>query len=385
MKVIITGGGTAGHVTPLLAVASEIKAKSKKAHVRYVGQIGDSMAKIVKDSENIEKQYSILAGKWRRYHGVGFLGHISDITTLLKNIKDVFLMTIGFVQSVFILIFWRPDVVFVKGGFVGLPVGLASALLGIPIVTHDSDSMPGLTNRILSKFSKFNAVGMPVENYKKYYSLKKLRYTGVPIDKTFFNNNFSTQQPKEHLDIDPKAKVVMFMGGSLGAIRMNNAILKIINKLLYDKKVYVLWITGNRQYEEIKRELSKKDISNNVKLYAFSDDVKTLMSASDVVVSRAGATAIAELAAIKKPVILVPNPILAGGHQSKNAKSLEVNRAALIISEQQLDDNPDTLLDTIKNLLEDKTLSRQLKNNLSSNAVPGAAKNIADVLYEAIK
>lgn len=365
-------------------MASEIKAKHKRAHVRYIGQIGDPMTDLARNSETIDKQYSIFAGKWRRYHGIGTLNHISDIKTVLKNIRDMFLVILGFVQSFFILVFWRPDVVFVKGGFVGLPVGTAAALLCIPIVTHDSDCVPGLTNRILSKFSKLNAVGLPIENYKKVYSLAKLRYTGIPIDSKFYvNSSFSAQESKKRLGIKADTKAVMFIGGSLGAIRMNEAILKIINKLLSDKSMFVLWVTGSRQHEEIKDRLSKMNINTTgMQVVAFSNDIPTLINASDIVVSRAGATAIAELAAAKKPVILVPNPILAGGHQVKNAQSIQAREAALVVSEQQLKNDSNVLLDEINKLLTDVKLASVLKNNLSSIVVPNAAGRIVDVLDE---
>ena len=124
------------------------------------------MRKLISEQGTIEKQYAIFAGKWRRYHGLGTFRHLGDIKTIVKNIRDIFLLFIGFWQSFFILLSWRPAVVFVKGGYVGLPVGLAAALLRVPIVTHDSDSIPGLTNRILSRFTKLMAVGLPVEFYE---------------------------------------------------------------------------------------------------------------------------------------------------------------------------------------------------------------------------
>ena len=185
MRILITGGGTAGHVTPLLAIACEIKQKHPKSHIRYVGQRGDPMGRMIKEQASIEKQYAILAGKWRRYHGLSPLGHLADVRTVVKNIRDFFYLLAGYWQSFFIVLFWRPDVVFVKGGYVGLPVGLAAAILKVPVVTHDSDSLPGLTNRLLARFAKLMAVGWPDNFYSQYYPADKTRFTGVPVREDF--------------------------------------------------------------------------------------------------------------------------------------------------------------------------------------------------------
>ena len=383
--MIITGGGTAGHVTPLLAVVSELKAQHPTAKVRYIGQIGDPMSKMVKDQDTIDKGYSIFAGKWRRYHTVSLISHLGDIKTVLKNIRDAFLMLLGLLQSLFILIFWRPNVVFVKGGYVGLPVGLAAALLRIPIVTHDSDAIPGLTNRVVAKFAKFNAVGMPAEVYDKYYPKSKLRYTGVPIDPAYENiDDKARLTAKDHFGIDKESTVVAFMGGSLGAVRLNEVIIKILPELLGQKSVFVIWVTGVRQYEELTERVSVLAMDkSSLHMVDFSNEMPKIIAASDVVISRAGATVIAELAAAKKPTILVPNPILAGGHQLKNARALADLAAVEVASEQQIQANPSFLLEQINNLLSDDKLRARLGANLNQVAVSNSAAKIISVLDEA--
>ena len=180
MKVMMTGGGTAGHVTPLLAVASELKKEQPSASIRYIGNYGDTFGHLVKNSNDFDKSYLIFAGKFMRYHKISKLVYLKDPRITLKNIRDLFLFLFGFIQSIAYLVFWRPDVIFVKGGFVGLPVGLAGAFLRIPVVTHDSDAVPGLTNRILSRYSKLQAVAMPIDSYK--YNKKTIRLTGLPIN-----------------------------------------------------------------------------------------------------------------------------------------------------------------------------------------------------------
>ncbi len=187
MKLLITGGGTAGHITPLLAIAEEVKKRHPQAIIRYIGQRGDAMNQLVADNAYVEQCYKIFAGKWRRYNGIGFWQHAKDVKTFAKNLRDIIYLKVGFIQSLAIMIFWRPNIVFVKGGYVGLPVGLAAAILRIKIVTHDSDVVPGLTNRVLARFAKAIAVGMPLEVYKNFYSVQKTHFTGVPIQAGIFH------------------------------------------------------------------------------------------------------------------------------------------------------------------------------------------------------
>lgn len=379
--MIVTGGGTAGHVTPLLAVVAELKKQSPSSSIRYIGQVNDPMRDLFKNNQDIDKQYSILAGKWRRYHGLSAVRHISDIKTMLKNIRDAFYFAIGIAQSIFILLFWRPNVVFVKGGFVGLPVGLAAAILRVPIVTHDSDSVPGLTNRILSRFAKQLCVGLPIKYYSQYYPKAKLRYTGVPIRGDYFNI-----KPNEVIDFKNKfeipknAKILSVIGGSLGAIRLNDAILANIEGVISDD-CYVLWITGKRQYETIKASLNNNQ-AKYIRLFSFADNVHIILAVSDLVISRAGATSIAELAALSKAVILVPNPYLVGGHQTKNAQALFSDQAIDLLTESQLLDDPNVLNGHIKDLLINTNRAKSLATNLHRLAVNDASLRIVKVIKE---
>lgn len=344
------------------------------------------MRKLFDANKNIEKHYSIFAGKWRRYHGLSTLGHLSDIKTILKNIRDAFLFAIGLLQSLFILIIWRPDIVFVKGGFVGLPVGLAAAVLRIPIVTHDSDSVPGLTNRILSRFAKRLCVALPVNYYAQYYPKAKMRYCGIPIRNEFYTiGKKDILKYKDEFKLSKDIKIISIIGGSLGAIRLNEAVLAGIDNLL-KKGIYVFWITGKRQHETIKKRLSQNgEYQTMFKLFAFADDLYKVLAVSDLVVSRAGATSIAELAMLSKAVILVPNPYLVGGHQTKNAMSLLRDEAADVITEQQLHDHPESLNQHIYKLLNNSSDSDKLANNLHKLAVKDASKRIAGVIQETLK
>jgi len=344
------------------------------------------MRKLISEQGSVDKQYAIFAGKWRRYHGLGIFSHLIDIKTMLKNIRDAFLFGIGIIQSFFILILWRPDVVFVKGGYVGLPVGLVAAFLRIPIVTHDSDSVPGLTNRILSRYAKLQAVGLPIDLYSKFYDKSKLRFTGVPVQQQFYNIDEQTIiAAKKYFGFKTESKIVSIVGGSLGAVRLNESVFSNLKKLLDNESINILWVTGAYQYEKLKVLVDKLGIDHNrLKMFAFSSNMLQIIAASDIVISRAGATSIAELAAAAKPTILVPNPYLTGGHQTKNAQSLFESQAVYLITEHELSAKPEILRDQIFELLADSDQCKRISQNLSNLTVPDATDKIVSTIEEAI-
>ncbi|MEI6188192.1 MAG: UDP-N-acetylglucosamine--N-acetylmuramyl-(pentapeptide) pyrophosphoryl-undecaprenol N-acetylglucosamine transferase [Alphaproteobacteria bacterium] len=386
MKVMMTGGGTAGHVTPLLAVASELKKEQPSASIRYIGNYGDSFGHLVKNSNDFDKSYLIFAGKFRRYHKISKLVYLKDPRITLKNIRDLFLFLFGFIQSIAYLVFWRPDVIFVKGGFVGLPVGLAGAFLRIPVVTHDSDAVPGLTNRILSRYSKLQAVAMPIDSYK--YNKKTIRLTGLPINEDIVAITAESEKnAKKHLGIKDTSFVVSFIGGSLGALRLNNAVQQIAKEYLSgsDERI-IIHVTGKAHFKAIQNSYNQFDesIRKKILVFSYTNDLKTITAASDIVVSRAGSS-IHELSAQQKCVILVPNPILTGGHQTKNAELIKANQAGIVVDEKELERSEGgVLLNEILLLENDKNLRKNMAMNLSMLAVPHAAKNIVGVLMEAI-
>lgn len=293
------------------------------------------------------------------------------------------MFAIGFLQSLILLIFWNPDVIFVKGGYVGLPVGLAAGLLKKPLVTHDSDIVPGLTNRILARFAKLQAVGMPIKAYD--YNKTKLRYTGVPIRQDFVSYNPSNQLDNQLFSHQNKP-VIAIVGGSLGAIRLNNAIMNNLEYIMAHCDANIYWLTGRKQYKNIRKWLQQIDSKNNGRVVAvpYSNELHIILSSATIVVTRAGATTLAELAVLKKPIILVPNPYLTAGHQLKNAQFYKENNAAIVLYEEEITNN-NTLGDQILELLHNTDKQQELKNNISKYAITNSAEKIVDVLIEAQK
>lgn len=321
------------------------------------------------------KVSKINAGKFRRYNHLTFWQHLTIPSIVFPNIRDLFLVALGFVQSFTKLVIWRPDVIFIKGGYVCLPVGLAAHLLKIPFVIHDSDAHPGLTNRILSKYATKIATGAPLKYYN--YPKDKSYYVGIPVDEDFKPFNKTEQKNlKKQWGIGPDTPLVVVTGGGLGAKRINKAIIE--SKKMLEKEAHIILVTGKNDYDEL-RETAKED--GRFTMYDFiSNNMVGLLGAADVVVARAGATSLLELAALNKPTILIPNAKLTGGHQLKNAKVYSDAGAVVVLNEDELEANPNLIVDSVKNILNSEKTQTKLSDNFAKFAKPNAAKQVADLV-----
>lgn len=322
----------------------------------------------------------IIAGKFRRFHRVSFIRQLLDIPTVLRNIRDFFYTLVGFLQSFWLLVRFKPDVVFTKGGFVCVPLGLAAHLLKIPIVIHDSDAHPGLANRILARWATSIATGSPLENYN--YPAARSHYVGIPVNSTFHPVKAEERQRlKGALGLhDTKKPLVVVTGGGLGARNINRAITAIAPQLL--DKTAILHITGNQGHQETLSRASEH-IDYVVKPF-ISAGMAPLFGAADIVITRAGATTMQELAAMAKAVIIVPNPYLTGGHQLKNAAVYEKESAAVIVDEDELVANTAVLRRRIEELLESPRKRAQLGARLYRFSKPDAAVDTAALIVEAV-
>jgi len=382
MKILAVGGGSGGHVTPVVAVLKELRAKQPKVELRFwVDKKFAPQARTVMSSfdDSITVQ-TITAGKLRRYYHLSLLQHFLWPSLMLHNLGDGFLVGIGFIQSLIKLIIWRPDVIFTKGGYVCLPVGMAAHVLKIPLVIHDSDAHPGLTNRILARWATSIGTGAPLEYY--HYPKSRSKYTGIPIN-TDFKPYTKTQQwdAKREWGVNPDRPLVVITGGGLGARRLNDTSASILKKL--QKSASVVLLSGVGQYEELKARLPKN--SENFQLYAFTNKMPLLLGASDVVITRAGATTILELVALAKPTILVPNAALTGGHQIKNAAVYEDAKAAIVLVEDEVVDQPQMLLDAVNQLLDNPKDTQAMARRFAAFAKPDAAKDMAKLILAARK
>lgn len=366
-----------------MAVLKELRAKRPEAEIHFWcdTKFAPQARSLMEHVDPGLQVNSIFSGKLRRYHHLSVLRQLLWPRLVLLNLRDSFLVGIGFLQSFFKLIIWRPDVVFTKGGYVCLPVGLAAKILGIPLVIHDSDAHPGLTNRVLSKWAAAIATGAPLEYYN--YPKDRSRYIGIPIASDF--HSFSAHErtvARESWGLNLDKPLIVITGGGLGATRINNAVVEVLPRLL--ELGSVVLIAGSAQYDELSALMPEND--THFQLYPFiSEGMAMLLGGADVVVARAGATTILELAALEKPTILIPNGKLTGGHQLKNAKVYSDANAALILDEDAVVGDSATLVDMIRGLLSDTSKASNLSKSLSKFARPDAASNMADMIIKAVR
>ena len=338
----------------------------------------------MKDStHNFDFMVFITAGKFRRYHGDSFLSHLFDLKTLALNFRDFLRLPGSVINSYRILRRFQPDVVFSKGGFVAVPVGLAAKIRGIPIVTHDSDAVPGLANRIVGKWAKIHATGMPAKFYR--YPKDTIEYVGIPVDPRIKKVTPKLQKDYKHqLKIPLDSQVLLLSGGGNGSKHLNDLLVSIARNLLEaNLSLHIIHLTGTAHEAEVKetyKALLPNSEQDRVKTAGFSPDFYAYSGAADLVITRAGATTIAELSAAGKACILIPAPFLAGGHQLKNAEELAGKDAAVVVSE---DVRPDELLVIISELLNNDSRRWELAKNLYGVSRPDAAANLADIILKA--
>lgn len=381
MKVLAVGGGSGGHVTPLVAVVKEIKKFQQQADIRiWCDRSFKQQTKNILEKADLDLKVEVIsAGKLRRYHHLTLLQHLTIPSIVINNVVDVFKIGVGLIQSITKMILWRPDVVFAKGGFVCLPVGWAASLLRIPIVIHDSDAHPGLTSRLLSGRARTIATGSPLEYYN--YDKSKAHYTGIPIASAFRKYSKEEQaKAKKELGFKSTKPLVVVTGGGLGALRINNAIASSIDELV--KTCSVMLLSGSGQYESLRAKLGAD--TKDFQLHAFvSSGMADVFGAADVVVARAGATSLAELAAAGSAVVLVPNAQLTGGHQLKNAVVYEDAKAAMVVDDMSIEKDHQLLIKPILELVKDDNKRQTLSKNIQQFTKPNAANDVADLVVAA--
>lgn len=321
----------------------------------------------------------ISAGKLRRYHNVSKWYYVRP-SIFWPNAIDFFRVVWGFLQSVWRLLRWRPDVIFIKGGYVCLPVGYAAHLLHIPLVLHDSDAHPGLTNRLLAPFAVKIGTGAPLEYYS--YPPQKAEYVGIPIAPEFRPyTEYERQGLKHELGFDKNRPLIVVTGGGLGAVRINNAIVESRDMLLQSASVFL--ISGTQQFAELKERVDERD---GWRLQAFvSDGMARVLAAADVVIARAGATTLLELAALHKPTIIVPNGMLTAGHQLKNAKVYQDKLAAVVVTEEEMMGQGDVLAHKALQMLKAPKILKDLGDNFGTFAKPNAAKDMAEMIMMVLR
>lgn len=375
--IVLTGGGSGGHITPILAVADEISKLRPDARLVYIGERNGKFQQLTDGHSAIDKIHTIYAGKFRRYHGESWLKRVFDLKTNLLNLRDGAFVIVGTVQSYFLLRKLDPAVVFQKGGFVGMPVGLAAAMRHLMLVTHDSDALPGLANRVVARWAKYHATAMPAEYYN--YPAGSVKHVGVLVSHDYQPVTPELQtQYKTDLQVSPSSKVLLVTGGSLGARRINLALVRLAPKLLerfHDLEIFHQVGKGNAQtYGDYQHP--------RLHVLEFLSDMHRYTGAADLVVTRAGANTLAELGVQGRACVVVPNPLLTGGHQVKNGEYLLQQSAVVVVPETDLDKDDGVFFGQIERLLADSAERTVLGSRLQQITIPDAAERLAMIILE---
>jgi len=353
--VIISGGGTGGHVFPAIAIADAIKAAAPDTEILFVGANGKiEMEKVPKAGYKIE--------------GLNITGFQRKLT--LRNLSFPFKLAASMLKAVMIVRKFRPDVAVGVGGYASGPVLKIANTFGIPTVLQEQNSFAGVTNRILA--SKANAVCVAYDGLERFFPKDKIIFTGNPVRKDILDKKINAEQAKQSLGLNQNKKTVLIFGGSLGARTINEAVLANADALLGMKDVNIIWQVGKIYFEEYKncRLSGQKDIN----IIPFIEDMDMAYSAADIVVCRAGALTISELAILGKAAILIPSPNVAEDHQTVNAMSLVNKGAAVLIRDVEAKEK---LVTEIESLLSDEVRKSGLESNIKYFARPEAAKQIA--------
>jgi UDP-N-acetylglucosamine--N-acetylmuramyl-(pentapeptide) pyrophosphoryl-undecaprenol N-acetylglucosamine transferase len=407
MKVLVVGGGSGGHITPAVAVVREILEKRPRTKVEFwtdkkyyknvvkitteIGVHWGDEDKLGSAKNPYIQVLKIKAGKFHRYAGLTFKDYFDDGAKTLRDVTlGNFFGFIGFTCGIFQAFFRllgkknRPDVIFLKGGFVGLPVGIVAKWFKIPYVIHESDAVPGLANRMLMKRAKVVAMGSPFDDGIK--GRENWTWVGIPVAAEYKKISNTTQkQLKKEAGFDPEKPLVMVTGGSQGAEHINLAMREILPEML--KFTSVGLVAGRKHYEDMVdlkkyEEWDKAKLQSNFRMWEFSPVMNELLGAADVVISRAGATTIAELAVLSKPVILVPFEKLPGSHQLKNAQRLERAEAAVVVPDSKMEEDPTLLLESTRTLIRSPKKREELAEKLHAESKTDAAERLADILVE---
>ena len=404
MKILVVGGGSGGHITPAVAVVREILELKPRASVEFwtdfkyyknvtklTTELGVSWADgREKKKGSFIRVRRLPAGKFHRYSGWKFSDYFVhfDITLkdlILGNILGFFGFILGLFTSFFRMLpkKSRPNVIFLKGGFVGLPVGLVARIFRIPYIIHESDAVAGLANRILMKKARKVAFGMPpseeiLEKHPNYV------WTGIPVGPEYKAISATRKESlKKAFSFSATKPLVVITGGSQGSENLNEVTRIILPELL--KIASVALVAGRKHYEDMV-DLKKYEnwdhasLESNFRMWEFNTAMNELMGAADVVVSRAGATTIAELAALKKAVILVPFERLPGSHQTRNAERLENAHAAEVLKDSEMMKNPTKLYEAIKHLIKSPRLCADMADALHEEARSDAARRLAEII-----
>jgi len=355
-RLIISGGGTGGHIFPAVAIANEFRFRYPNSEILFVGAQGRmEMTRVP------EAGYKIV-GLW-----ISGLQRKLTLSNLLFPIK----LIVSYFKARQIVNQFKPHVVIGTGGYASGPIMMAATRKGIPTVIQEQNSYAGLANKQVA--DKASRICVAYDGMEKYFPARKIVITGNPVRKDILNIESKRDQALAHFAFSPEGKTLLIIGGSLGARTINESILHGMEKIL-EANIQVIWQTGKGYYESYKAQLAKFDL-RKIRVQDFVREMDFAYAAADVVISRSGALSVSEICIAKKPVILVPSPNVAEDHQTKNAKALSEKDAAILVTDK---DANSMLVDTALSLIFNPTRSAKLAENIAMLAKPRATSDIVN-------
>ncbi len=360
LKVVISGGGTGGHIFPAIAIADALKRRFPKADILFIGAKGRM------EMERVPKAGYPIEGLW-------ISGFTKEIKSLLLPLK----LTSSINHAIAILKRFKPDVVIGVGGFASGPTLMSANFLHIPTVIQEQNSYPGKTNRNVGKKAK--AICVAYDHLDQWFPAEKIHFTGNPL-RANITLNGTREEAAEYFHLDPTKPVALLVGGSQGALGINKGISAQL-AAFKDSDLQLIWQTGKFYFEQAQQEVKSLGLEQQVKPTIFIDRMDLAYGLADVVISRAGAMSISELALVQKPVIFVPLPTAAEDHQTKNAQQLVDAEAAIMVRNA---DTEKELIPTLFKLSADKEWKDKLSTNIGKFARPNAADDIVEVIIKAI-
>lgn len=363
LRIIISGGGTGGHIFPAVSIANAIKAKHPNAKILFVGAEG-----------RMEMQRVPAAGY--EIKGLPIKGF--DRAHKLKNFKVLFKLWKSLRMARQIIKDFKPQVAVGVGGYASGATLYECAKMGIPCLIQEQNSYAGVTNKLLSK--RVAKICVAYEGMERFFPANKIIMTGNPVRQNVLKTNLSIEEARKSFGLDPNKKTILLVGGSLGARTINRSVIEHLN-LIHDSEVQFIWQTGKYYYQKISDSMKGKELPN-LKVMDFISDMGAAYKAADLIISRAGASSISEFQIIGKPVILIPSSNVAEDHQTKNAMALVNKQAAIYVKDAEA---PDTLLPLALKVIADDSKLKSLSENVKKMGLKNSADIIADEVLKLIK
>ena len=358
-RFLISGGGTGGHIYPAISIADELSKSFISSEILFVGSIDRmEMNKVPEHGYNIK-------GLW--ISGIKRKIHFSNLLIPFKILHSL-------IKSYLIIKKFKPDFVIGTGGFASGPILYVASKLKLPTLIQEQNSYAGLTNKILS--NSVETICVAYDNMSKYFPSNKIFFTGNPIRKEIYESKISKKESDDYFDISRPNKVLLVLGGSLGAKCINEFISKNL-EFFNNNKIEIIWQCGNIYYNRYKKYNSQK-----VKLFPFIKDINKAYNSADYIISRSGASVISELCIVAKPVIFVPSPNLAEDHQTKNAINIVKNNAAVMVKEKDLNK---MFFSVFKKIINDESYSKELSKSIKLLAKPDATNRIVEQIKRRLK